>query len=136
MINLHKDYFVPAHQPLLNVYSGLVFLGTPHPTFSHRKEWSLLSPNLKFSLNVSKALLAQAEVENAVAANTSKKFQEIGIDLPVLSAYEGKKTKVRGGWINLRRTLVSLVDSIWTTHLTMHSLWIDSLQRRILRMNR
>ena len=130
-MNLNKDKLVPENQQLLNLVSGLVFLGTPHPTWSRRQDWSLLSPNLKFSLNVSSTLLAQAEMEANAAASISQKFQECGIEAPVISAFEQRKTKVRGGWAPFRKKLVSRTV-IWLSYLLiLSSLFIETWPRQI-----
>ncbi|MCJ1430727.1 hypothetical protein MMC27_000077 [Xylographa pallens] len=49
-------------------------------------------------------MLAQAEMDSNLVANISTKFQEVGIDLRVVSIYEKKKTKIGRGFFTLSQS--------------------------------
>jgi hypothetical protein len=51
--------------------------------------------------------LVQAEMEAAIIANASLTFEEAGIEVPVLSAYETKATKINEGMFRSRKLVVS-----------------------------
>jgi hypothetical protein len=103
---LAERYFNPPYQNVLNMTAGIVFLGTPHPTYRQPKMWRRLTPMLSCTAKFSKPNLSQAELEAAIVANISQKFEETGLDIPVVSIYEEKKTKVAEGWFSIRKELV------------------------------
>lgn len=53
-------------------------------------------------------MLAQAELEAAIVANVSQKFEEIGLEIPIISVYEQRKTKIGEGLFRSTTELVSL----------------------------
>jgi hypothetical protein len=97
----------PTFQRLLDVHSGIVFLGTPHPTYENRTNWPVLSHILRATVKLPKASLEQAETEAAIIANVSFKFEEAGIEVPILTAYETKPTKINSGMLSPRKMVVS-----------------------------
>jgi hypothetical protein len=86
--------------------SGIVFLGTPHPSFRRRKEWARLNLILQCSINTSKIILAQGELEANQVAHLSLEFEEVPIEAPIISAYENKATKVSGKWLMYKKQIV------------------------------
>jgi hypothetical protein len=58
-------------------------------------------------MKLSKSLLDQAESEAAIIANVSFKFEEVGIEVPVLTAYETKQTKISTGILGSRKMVVN-----------------------------
>jgi hypothetical protein len=91
----------------------VVFLGTPHPTYRRQNQWSQqLSLILQSSLKLSKRSLVQAELEAAAVANISLKFEEAGIDVPILSAFELRESKVAIGLFQTRKVLVSKTQDL------------------------
>jgi len=107
---ISDNYFDPAYQTLRSVQAGVVFLGTPHPTRVHRDRWLSLSLILRACLKVSGGILAQAELEAATIANISEKFQDLDIEVPVLSVFESKKTHIGDNLFKSRKQL--LVDKL------------------------
>jgi hypothetical protein len=105
---LHERYFDPVHQKLINLLSGVVFLGTPHPTYKNEKRWPYLGLILRSKSKFPKVVLAQAELEAAIVANVSQKFEEIGLEIPIISVYEQRKTKIGEGLFRSTTELVSL----------------------------
>lgn len=66
-----------------------------------------MSGILQSSLRPSKRSLIQAELESVVVANVSLKFEEAGIDVPVLSAFEMRESKIGTGFFQTRKLIVS-----------------------------
>jgi len=71
-----------------------VFLGTPHPTFEKRTNWPQLSRSLAFT-KLSTSSISQADSDLPKIAHLSTRLHEAGIQVPVLSVYEMKQTKVK-----------------------------------------
>lgn len=57
---------------------------------------------LKIRLRCSKIILLQAEIEAAVAANVSK-IGDTGLDIPVISAFEGREKKLKRSLFSTRK---------------------------------
>ena len=94
-------------QRFLNVHSGIVFLGTPHPTYAHRLHWPKLNLILRSTTKLLKKTLVQAELEDAIVANVSLKFEEAGIEVPVLSGFETKPTRIPDGIFTSHKSVVN-----------------------------
>ncbi|KAF4633455.1 hypothetical protein G7Y89_g4662 [Cudoniella acicularis] len=108
---LTDHYYNPACQHTLSQHIGTVFLGTPHPTFGQKNQWLRLSFILQTSSNkYAKALLAQAEIEAAIIANISLKFEQAGIEERIISVFETKPTKLSDGLFKSRKEI--LVDHV------------------------
>jgi len=100
--------------------SGVAFLGTPNPTNMQREQWQKLTPLLRSCSITSKIILVRAELEAHLVANLSKDFKEAEIDVPIVSAFEKKKTKIPGRWFTSERKIVR------TTHLSIiRVFWIS-----------
>ncbi|KAK7420402.1 hypothetical protein QQX98_002825 [Neonectria punicea] len=65
-------------------------------------------------MRVSKAAFAQAELEAAIVANVCQKFEEIGLDVPILSVYGDKKTKTGVSLFKLGKEVVCICMAILT----------------------
>ena len=61
-------------------------------------------------MKLSRASLTQAEMEAAIIANVSLKFEEAGIEVPIFSAYETKATKITDGVFWARKMMVRATD--------------------------
>lgn len=86
--------------------SGLVFLGTPHPTFM--KEHNKLDNILSSIARLSKKLLDDIAMESATVCNVSLRFEEVYFRHPIITAYEAQVTKFRTGSLTTsRREIVS-----------------------------
>jgi len=110
---LHERYFDPSYQKIIKLHAGVAFVGTPHPTYKNEKPWPRLGMILRCITKFQKVVLAQAESEAAIVANVSKKFEEIGLEIPILSVYERNKTKISGGLFKSRaKVMVSQIISM------------------------
>ena len=96
---LHERYYDTNLQRLLSTISSLVFLGTPHLSYS-RGGWSgqldlLLSasPNSRLS----KTILGKITEEVAAVCNVSSKFEAVNFKCPVISIYETLPTRIKFG---------------------------------------
>ena len=94
---MHEKYFDPTYQKLIHVLAGVVFLGTPHPTYKNEKTWPRLGSILRSKSKFSRPIIAEAELEAAIVANVSQRFEEIGLEIPIVSVYEQKKTRIGEG---------------------------------------
>lgn len=54
-----------------------------------------------------KPVLAGAEQEAGIVANVSRMFQETGLEIPILSVYEKRKTKISSGIFKSTKDIVS-----------------------------
>lgn len=86
--------------------AGIVLLGVPHPTYDHRDRWPKLTMLLRSCTGLNKRRLIQAEAESATIANVSMKSEQTGIEIPVISAFETEKTKIRRAWYRSQKTIV------------------------------
>ena len=109
---LYGQNYNPTFQQVLDVHSGIIFLGTPHPTYAHPLHWSKLNLILRSTTRLSKTSLAQAELEAAIIANISLRFEEAGIEVPVLSGFESKVTKIPDGLFTSHKLVVNELDSM------------------------
>lgn len=105
--------FDPDRQRLLRIISGIVFLGTPHLSYRKQNVWKRLGAILQSNSKFAKKLIAQAEDEAAILANVCQKFVETGIDIPILSVYETKKTKIRSSWYSRGKKIVCSGDPLF-----------------------
>ena len=85
-----------------------MFLGSPHPTFEKPQEWAKLALVLKACTKLSKKVVDRSSGDVFAVANISQKFDESGSGAPVLSAFEGKLTKVNLNLLSSKREIVSL----------------------------
>jgi len=107
MCTLGGRYYDKAFDPLRTGLAGLVFLGTPHTTKTWRDNWGSLSLILRDFFRLSGHTLTEAEHESATVVNTSEKFEESASDIPILSVYETKETKIGDSLFRSKKILVS-----------------------------
>lgn len=105
---MNQQFHDPGFQRFLNVSSGLVFFGTPHPNFNHKEQWFRLGLMLRSHPRISKLMRSQAELEANILAYVTQEFDQIDIDTPVISVFETKATKINEGFLKRpRREIVS-----------------------------
>ena len=75
--------------------SGIVFLGTPHPLYIDCSKWARLNLILKSNASISQSFLAEAERDVARMANVSSDFDKLRLDVPIISVYEKKESRIR-----------------------------------------
>jgi hypothetical protein len=81
-------------QRLMDIISGIVFLGCPHVTYDNKDLWPCLSSLLKYVSRLPRIVLAQAELEVSVLADVCQGFEQSDINVPIISAYETMKTRL------------------------------------------
>lgn len=64
---------------------------------------------LRSRATLSTKLLIEAEREATIAANVSMRFEQAGIDITVISAFETEYTKTPKGWFASQKTLVCIL---------------------------
>ncbi|KAL1966998.1 hypothetical protein VTN77DRAFT_3522 [Rasamsonia byssochlamydoides] len=101
------------YETLINVVSGIIFLGTPHFQPSQvEKGMAILQTTTRFKVKISSQVTEQ---ESSILSDLSARFEAIRIRCPILSVYETKKTKVPQGRFKHKKLI--LVDKhACTTH--------------------
>ncbi|KAI1756797.1 hypothetical protein F4782DRAFT_549242 [Xylaria castorea] len=97
LINVHERCAPENRRRICELYRGAVFFGTPHPTYSRRSDWFKLTHILGTVLKLSHIQRSQAELETAIIATISKRFETCVTDTPVISIYENRVSKIRIG---------------------------------------
>lgn len=107
---LDERYYEENVKLLLDAQSGIVFISTPHLTYSRQDYWQRVNSVLRSCPGYSKW---QSQNEIATIANVCAKFENAQVENPILSVYETKETKVGEGWRTkklLVRTYLLSVD--------------------------
>ena len=91
---LFERFYDPAYRPLIRVSSGVVFLGCPSPALNRPKDLDRVSTMLRAITKRSSKSSHRTVEHITIAANLSHKFEDTGIEAPVLSVYEMKMSKV------------------------------------------
>jgi CTP:phosphocholine cytidylyltransferase-like protein len=92
----------------LDLFTGLVFLGTPHPIYRKDTPTDQLDSIVNASKMRSKEMLAAIREEVAFVWNVSLKFEEVTFEYQVISAYETKVTKIPIGFFRSKREIVGI----------------------------
>ncbi|KAI1391552.1 uncharacterized protein F4822DRAFT_427403 [Hypoxylon trugodes] len=100
LTRLSERYFDPAARRLSDKLTQVILIGCPHPTLDNRDNWRLLDNVLKHYRKMGSRDLVAAAEEAGIVANLCSKFQEAGIQCPVITTYDSQATKIRH-WINL-----------------------------------
>ncbi|OCL10100.1 hypothetical protein AOQ84DRAFT_402651 [Glonium stellatum] len=93
LITSHEKQPETFARRLFQAFSGIVFQGTPHPTYRKRSDWRKLISILRSVLKCSRPFLVQAEHKTAVVADICQKFEEADFAVPVISVFEGQETR-------------------------------------------
>ncbi|KAJ6043169.1 uncharacterized protein N7446_001365 [Penicillium canescens] len=106
---LNERFYDPSLSGFLKAVSGLVFLGTPHPTFIKEPAQNRLDNILSSISRLSKKTLENIAKEAATVCNVSLKFEEVYFRHSIITAYEGQPTKFRIGSLasSRKETLVN-----------------------------
>jgi len=109
LIQIYDQFASPTRRRIRDLHRGTVLFGTPHPTYEKRAEWPrlrlLLRSALKLS-NLSRIQHSRAELEVAIIANISRRFNQCITDTHVISIYETLPTKVSTGIFGSETLLV------------------------------
>jgi hypothetical protein len=92
---IYEQYHNPTFDRLIRTFAAIVFLGCPHPTFDEPQQWAKVSLILKANPCLPKVAIEQAGNNVAEIANISKAFDESNHDIDIISAFEGKPTRIR-----------------------------------------
>jgi hypothetical protein len=97
-----------SHQPangdvLEDVTSGIIFLGTPHTTSKDDKRWE----NWKWILKLTRKDIpkqSQTDGDINMLVEVCQIFELLHLQIPVLSVFEAKETRVREGLLQSIRS--------------------------------
>ena len=103
---LYDPALQPHSQDLLNAIAGVVFFGTPHTKKRQTEDWYRLTMLLSLAGRLPKRFVAQSEADANAAAFICEDFEQSGLEVPVLSIYETKPTKVRSARRILRDSVM------------------------------
>jgi hypothetical protein len=81
---------------LLDVISGVVFVGTPHLNRSDDDTWQRLATIFRVHLkNVTKKTLPKEDLSRL--SLSAQRFEGLALSIPILSGFETQETRLRGG---------------------------------------
>lgn len=107
LARLTERYFDPAAQRVSGQLAHAVFIGCPHPTTANAEQWPLLGYVLRSDRKADNKAVKTATEETGIVSSLCVKFQESGIQCPVLTTYETRPTKIRLSlWRSEKRTLI------------------------------
>ena len=104
---LYERYYEDLFQKIISTLSGVIFLGSPHPTYDKVREWDKLSLILKACTKISKKQIDRAARKMATIANVSRKYELARTPIHVLSVYETRPTRVGSELFSSKREIVS-----------------------------
>ncbi|MCJ1382282.1 hypothetical protein MMC17_005395 [Xylographa soralifera] len=125
----------PASQFLVAMNAGIVLLGTPHPLYIDCSQWARLHLILKSNTSISQSFLADAGRDVARMANVSSGFDKLRLEVPVISVYESKESRIRVNyWRSIKVVLVgrSLAS---TSQRSQTLIGIDSDHAQLCRLS-
>ncbi|KAM3476171.1 hypothetical protein MY8738_007067 [Beauveria namnaoensis] len=97
------------HLDVVEVISGIVFLGTPHFPSTIAASPNLVESILKLHQRGSLRKDAVAANDNSVLARCCYDFELLGMQVPIVSAYETVESRVRFGMFKVVPTLQEVV---------------------------
>ena len=90
---------------LLDVISGVVFVGTPHLNQSDEDAWQRLATVFRVHLkNVTKKTIPKEDLSRL--SLSAQRFEGLGLNIPILSGFETQETKLRGGRLVSRKAAI------------------------------
>ena len=93
-------------QALIEAVLGIIFLACPHSTRTDEATSRLYS--LLQYLDTTDSIRLKISHDDLVSlANASRQFEEIGVQVPILSAFETKETKLKAPFWKPGREIVS-----------------------------
>jgi hypothetical protein len=104
---LYERLYDPSMQILANTLRGLVFLGTPHPSYRKPRSSQKLDTVTLAMGFLSKKMREKIAAEAAIVSNISQKFLESTFPHGVITGYELQPTKVQTGMLRSRKEIVS-----------------------------
>ena len=105
-LSLIKNH-VFRHLDVIEVISGIVFLGTPHLPLNAAPSPNIMDLILRLHQRTSPRKHALTVNDNAFLARCCQDFELLGIQVPVVSAYETVESRVHQGIFKTQRVIVS-----------------------------
>ena len=106
------------YRAFLRSLAAVILLGTPHST--NQDDWKHFANVLHTGSGTQKKR-AMTTDEMAALAETSTRFEQAGVSVPVFSICETQKTKVRKNMISTSKIMVSMLNQrIKTSNITDH----------------
>ena len=97
---------------VIDVISGVVFLGTPHSLGDEKLESNILDLLLRSQQKILPKH-AFVKTDNAALVDLSRQFEVVNLQVPVISVYEGRETKIHDSlFARFRKSRQSIVRAI------------------------
>ncbi|MCJ1439386.1 hypothetical protein MMC27_008780 [Xylographa pallens] len=106
---------------LLDVISGVLFVGTPHLNRSDEDAWQRLATVFRVHLkNVTKKTIPKEYLSRL--SLSAQRFEGLGLNIPILSGFETQETKLRGGLLASRKAAILVDRNFARTHVEKEDL--------------
>lgn len=97
---------------IIDAISGVVFLGTPHSLGDEKLESNILDLLLRSQQRILPKH-AFVKTDNAALIDLSRQFEVVNLQIPVISVYEGRETKIHDSlFARFRKSRQSIVSAI------------------------
>ena len=106
MAILFEKSVKPGHQMLMGSIAGTMLLGCPSPAADRPQDLRKLTTFLKAVTRLPSRSIDQAERDVAITASISQKFTDFCYDMPVLSVFETKISRIGKNIFSPRELLV------------------------------
>ncbi|KAF2120273.1 hypothetical protein BDV96DRAFT_642115 [Lophiotrema nucula] len=93
---MFERFYDPIFRQVILSMTGVVFLGSPHVTWSKTKSWESLPLLLRACLKGSKKKAKTTWGDASTVVSISQKFADLQVEVPILSIFEQKTTKAGG----------------------------------------
>jgi hypothetical protein len=101
---------------VLQSLAGVILLGTPHSTAEDDQTWQNAALAMKTGIITKKKRYIDTG-DSAKLAQSSIRFEQAAVSVPILSIYEIQETKVRTSLVSSLKLLVSF----WNNFLSAYS---------------
>jgi hypothetical protein len=81
-------------------------MGVPHPTFEKQHEWPKMSLLLKSTTKLGRKEIDRHAQHVHAVARVSQLFESSNIEIPILSIWETKATKINSKFLSSKREIV------------------------------
>ena len=96
--------YADSCRTFLRALAGVILLGTPHSSKDKGSRWQTVG---KVVPSLSKKQRSLSTSDIASLTNSSRQFEQAAVEVPILSVYETKETKVKTGLVTSKKILVS-----------------------------
>lgn len=118
-LSLTKDHIF-RHLDVVEVISGIVFLGTPHLSADVAPSPNIIDLILRLHQRPAPSKHALTADDNAFVARCCQDFSLLGIQVPIVSAYEVTASRVYQGMFKSQRIVVSTYGSSTSSRALQH----------------